>query len=109
MPEERPHRILVVEDEEEIQVLVGRILHSVGHEVTAARDGEEGLERIAEERPDLMILDLFMPRMDGWGVIREMRPTSAAGPVVYAVGFTLRCLPLLLKWPWGCNPRPWAW
>jgi len=86
--EERARRILVVEDEEEIQVLVGRILRSVGHEVASARDGQEALERMAEERPDLVILDLFMPRMDGWEVLSRMRTHEDPPPVVLLTGRT---------------------
>jgi two-component system alkaline phosphatase synthesis response regulator PhoP len=52
--------------------------------LATARDGKKCMEMIAQEIPDLLILDLLMPRMDGWGVIREMRsePRFAKVPIL---------------------------
>jgi len=83
---ERPRRILVVEDEEEVQVLVARLLSSVGHEVDTASDGEEALRKLETHRPDLIVLDLIMPGVDGWEVLRRVRALTQAPPVVILTG-----------------------
>jgi|WetSurMetagenome_2_1015567.scaffolds.fasta_scaffold365736_2 DNA-binding response OmpR family regulator len=83
---ERPRRILVVEDEEEVQVLVARLLSSVGHAVDTASDGQEALSKIETCRPDLIVLDLIMPGVDGWEVLRRVRAQPQAPPVVILTG-----------------------
>lgn len=66
-------RILIVEDEEIMLDLLQRKLKTHGYEVLVARDGEEGLKLIKEERPDLIIMDLVMPKMDGFMVMEEIQ------------------------------------
>jgi DNA-binding response OmpR family regulator len=83
---ERPRRILVVEDEEEVLVLVARLLSSVGHEVDTASDGEEALRKLETHRPDLIVLDLIRPGVDGWEVLRRVRALTQAPPVVILTG-----------------------
>jgi CheY-like chemotaxis protein len=78
----KPKRILVVDDEEDVQVLVCRILRDVGYEVDAASGGREAIEKIAEAKPDLLVLDLMMPGIDGWGVLEHLRKVPDAPPVV---------------------------
>lgn len=57
------------------------MLEVVGHEeVRSASNGVEGLERLREEQPDLMFLDLMMPKLDGFGVLRELRGGAAPRP-----------------------------
>ena len=63
MPMTRPLRILVVDDDPAITQLLRRILEADGHEVIVAADGQLALERVAERRPDLVVLDIDMPRM----------------------------------------------
>ena len=75
-------RILVVDDEEDVQVLVCRILRDVGYEVEAASDGGEAIEKIGQRKPDLLVLDLMMPGIDGWGVLEHLRKVPDAPPVV---------------------------
>lgn len=65
--------ILIVDDDPDILEGILTILESQPYRLNTARDGKTCLEMMAEEKPDLLILDLLMPRMDGWGVIREMR------------------------------------
>lgn len=65
--------ILIVDDDPDILEGILTILESREYRLNTARDGKTCLEMMAEEKPDLLILDLLMPRMDGWGVIREMR------------------------------------
>ncbi len=78
----RPKRVMVVDDEEDVQILVQRILRDVGFEVDAAGDGAEAIEKLGAARPDLIVLDLMMPGVDGWGVLRHLRGVADAPPVV---------------------------
>jgi len=66
-------KILVVDDDPDILEAVTMILESQDYEVVTARDGVEGLATLKAEMPDLMILDLMMPKMDGWGVCKELQ------------------------------------
>jgi DNA-binding response OmpR family regulator len=75
-------RILVVDDEEDVQILVCRILRDLGYEVQAASDGAQAMEMILVWRPDLLVLDLMMPGVDGWGVLARLRETRDPLPVV---------------------------
>lgn len=75
-------RILVVDDEEDVQILVNRILTDAGYSVDSASDGQQALERIDERRPDLVVLDLMMPGLDGWGVLENLRQRPDPPPVV---------------------------
>ena len=76
--------ILIVDDDPDILEGITMILESQPYRLATARDGVRCMEMIHEERPDLLILDLLMPRMDGWGVIREMRcePLYAGVPIL---------------------------
>jgi CheY-like chemotaxis protein len=65
--------ILIVDDDPDILDGILMILESQDYHLRTARDGVMCLELLSEEKPDLLILDLLMPRMDGWGVIREVR------------------------------------
>ena len=69
---QQPH-VLLVDDDPDILEGLKTVLESQLYRLETAQDGEECLERIAEEIPDLVILDLLMPRMDGFAVIREIR------------------------------------
>jgi two-component system, OmpR family, response regulator len=69
-------RILLVDDEQSIQTLLSYPLRKDGYLVTSAQDGHEALERFAEGRFDLVILDLMLPRLDGVEVCRELRARS---------------------------------
>jgi len=72
---EKQSYILIVDDDPDIREGILTILESQPYRLAAACDGKQCLEMLAKETPDLVILDLLMPRMDGWGVIREMRST----------------------------------
>ena len=65
--------ILIVDDDPDILDNIVTVLETQPYRLATARDGKKCMEMIAEEIPDLLILDLLMPRMDGWGVIREVR------------------------------------
>ena len=68
-----PEKILVVDDDPDILDALTMILESQGYEVVTARDGIEGLASLKAETPDLMILDLLMPKMDGFHVLKELQ------------------------------------
>src|SRR3989338_10751075 len=67
------NRILIVEDEEFLLRAVKDNLESEGYAVTTATDGEDAMERIRKERPDLILLDLLMPKRDGFFVLQEVK------------------------------------
>lgn len=69
-------RILVVDDEASIRRILETRLKMVGYEVVTAADGEEAIEMYNKHNPDLLILDIMMPKMDGYGVTREIRRNS---------------------------------
>jgi DNA-binding response OmpR family regulator len=70
---EEKKRVLCIEDEREMIDLIKLILERKGFEVLGAVGGKEGLEVIRRERPDLILLDLMMPEVDGWEVYRQMK------------------------------------
>lgn len=69
----RMPQILVVEDDDAIRGLVSEVLRDDGYDVREATNGVEALDRLREERPDLIVLDLMMPVMDGWAFVEECR------------------------------------
>jgi DNA-binding response OmpR family regulator len=74
--------VLVVEDDPDILVLLRVVLEMGGYETALAADGETALERLDAERPDLVVLDLMLPVMDGWAVLAEMRSRPSPPPVI---------------------------
>jgi DNA-binding response OmpR family regulator len=74
-------RVLVVDDDETVRDVVRRYLELAGHEVTLAGDGEHALSLVARSEPDLIVLDLMLPGIDGLEVCRRIRQHSAV-PVV---------------------------
>lgn len=68
-----PRKIVCIEDEREMIDLVKLILSRYGFEVIGANGGRAGLNAIKEHRPDLVLLDLMMPDMDGWEVYQQMK------------------------------------
>ena len=69
-------KVLVIDDEENVCELISLYFGKAGYDVICARDGNEGLDRIREQRPDLVILDLMLPGIDGVDVCKEIRKTS---------------------------------
>lgn len=76
--------IVCIEDEPEMIELVKLILNRQGFEVYGALGGKEGLQKISEMQPDLVLLDLMMPEMDGWQVFQTLRvnPETSHIPVI---------------------------
>ena len=81
--DEQPY-ILVVDDDPDILDNIITVLETRSYRLATAPDGKKCMEMVKAEVPDLLILDLLMPRMDGWGVIREMRsePRFAGVPIM---------------------------
>ncbi|MBZ4332672.1 response regulator transcription factor [Corallococcus interemptor] len=80
--DDKPQRILVVEDDLSILTGVSMNLRFEGYEVLQAQDGRTGLAKALDEAPDLLVLDLMLPEMNGYEVIRELRQRGRDTPVV---------------------------
>ena len=76
--------LLVVDDEPEINKLIARIFEKRGYRVNSALDGAEALASVARDRPDLIMLDLNLPRIDGWEVCRQLKsdPATRSIPII---------------------------
>ncbi|GAP14524.1 response regulators consisting of a CheY-like receiver domain and a winged-helix DNA-binding domain [Longilinea arvoryzae] len=75
-------RVLVVDDDSDLVVLIKHILRSSGFDVLSANNGVEALRRAREVQPDLVLLDLMMPEMDGWVTLQNLRQFSNAPVIV---------------------------
>ncbi len=69
-------KVLIVDDDVVMRQLVGHVVTGTGNEIVMANDGAEGLDQFYEHQPDLVILDLMMPKMTGWEVCRQIRQSS---------------------------------
>ena len=80
----RKKRILIVEDEESLLKLESILFTSKGYSVTGVRDGKSALEAIARERPDLVVLDIMLPDLDGFEICRSIKenPETRSLPVI---------------------------
>ncbi len=74
--EEVKQKILVADDEASIRRILETRLKMIGYDIVTAADGEEAITVFNKENPDLIVLDVMMPKMDGYGVVREIRRTS---------------------------------
>jgi two-component system, OmpR family, KDP operon response regulator KdpE len=83
--EKQGPRVLLVEDEESIQQTLGAVLPPAGYTVYQARNGKEALRKVQSVRPDLILLDLGLPDMDGKEVIRHLREWAIAPIIVMSV------------------------
>ena len=77
-----PAKILIVDDQPDVLLLLQLTLEAAGYETVLAADGETALTRIDETAPDVVLLDIMMPVMDGWGVLRVLSGREAAPRVV---------------------------
>ncbi|MFC2072692.1 response regulator transcription factor [Chloroflexota bacterium] len=75
MPKEQ-ESILVVDDEETVRKLLQRILEESGHSVITASNGHEALEKLSQQKIKLVLLDIKMPGLDGFSVLKRLRETS---------------------------------
>jgi CheY-like chemotaxis protein len=79
-----PYSILVVDDNEMNLTLIAKILELEGYQVTVAHNGREAIQSVIQKRPDLAVLDVMMPDMDGYELCRRLRqaPLNVAWPIV---------------------------
>lgn len=84
MPE--PYRVLFIDDEPMIRLTLSAYLEDSGYCVFEAADGVEGIELFSRHRPDIVLTDLRMPRMDGLGVISAIRELNQATPIIVITG-----------------------
>jgi DNA-binding response OmpR family regulator len=82
MPETPGARILIVEDEPPMRMALRDMLASEGYRVLTANDGEAGLRQAQDERPDLILLDVMLPKLDGYAVCAELRRLEVAIPIL---------------------------
>jgi len=82
------HKILIVDDEHDIVVILKMALEKEGYEVVEAFDGVEALQKVKETNPDLILLDIMMPKMDGHSVNLKLKenPETAKIPVIVITG-----------------------
>ena len=73
--------VLVVDDEEQLALAMKIRLQSQGYEVVTANDGQQALELAAQRRPDLIIMDVLMPVMDGYSCLRELNTRFGRGKI----------------------------
>src|SRR5438309_4501001 len=74
--------ILLVDDDVELSNGIRAVLENKGHRVIQARDGQQGKQAIYQNRPDLVILDMMMPRMGGYPVLEHFRDKKDAPPII---------------------------
>ncbi len=88
-PYERPRkqRVLIVDDEPAIRDSLGELLRKSGYEATSAADGESALEQMQASVPDVILLDLHMPGMNGPQTLAEIRRQHGNIPVIIITGF----------------------
>lgn len=75
-------RILIAEDDPNSLHLLKKYLESKGHQVIGALNGQEALEKCAEQKPEVLLLDVMMPKLDGWAVLQKLRESGAKTPVI---------------------------
>jgi DNA-binding response OmpR family regulator len=78
----RSARVLIVDDEPDVLLLLRIELEAEGSETLLAADGETAIRRIAEERPDIVLLDVMMPVVDGWGVLQRLAEQGSTTRVI---------------------------
>ena len=91
-------KLLVVDDSQTIRILLQKFLTDAGYEVVLAGDGDEGLRLVAVERPDLLILDIQMPGMDGYTLcqsVKQMGDPWDLLPVIFVTSLESNALSLL--------------
>lgn len=82
-------KILIVDDEKNIRLLLNEELSDEGYDVISAQNGSEALQKIREERPDLVTLDIKMPGEDGLVILRKIRETDYDLPVIICSAYSV--------------------
>ena len=83
-----PKKILVVDDDPDFVEIIRMRLQADGYEVITAADGEEALKKVKEEKPDVMFLDVLMPKLDGLKVLQRVRRINKRLPVYILTAFS---------------------
>ena len=76
-------KVLLVEDETSLAMILSDTLEAQGFEMRTAHDGEEGLRMFYEQKPDVLVADVMMPKMDGFEMVRHIRKTDKRTPVLF--------------------------
>ena len=79
------NKIMIVDDEPDVVDLVKLVLKSEGYEVVTAYSGKEALEKVGVEMPDLVLLDIMMPQMDGWEVYNRIKSNAKTKDIPVAM------------------------
>ena len=84
-------KILVVEDQEDNRQILRDLLSSAGYDMSEAENGEEALAAVAKERPDLILMDIQLPIMDGYEATRRIKsdPKTRAIPIIVVTSYAL--------------------
>ena len=85
-PDPAGQEVLVVEDDRSLARLIEALLESAGYRVRSAADGQSALDAVRARRPALVLLDLSLPRLDGWEVLARLRAEADPPPVVLLTG-----------------------
>jgi two-component system, cell cycle response regulator DivK len=85
-------RILVIEDQEDLRAILRDLLTASGYAVSEARDGIEGVATAQAERPDLILMDIQLPRLDGYGATRQIKALTGLEntPVIAVSSFAMK-------------------
>lgn len=78
-------KIMVVDDEADMRFMVRKILENEGHEVIEAETGKVALDKLKEVKPDLILLDVMMPGLDGWDVCKQIRENKETENITVAM------------------------
>lgn len=82
----RPIKVLIIEDDENIAELIQLYIEKTGYSSITAYDGEEGLKKFYNESPDCIILDLMLPKIDGWEICKMIRMEDKKIPIIMLTG-----------------------
>ena len=95
----RKNKILIVEDNLDTVDLLRKRLRADGYDTAEAYDGEEGLEKFAAYEPDLVVLDIMMPKLDGFEVCKRLKEDESTRyiPVLISEGMIIWLSPLIIK------------
>lgn len=86
-----PKKVLLVEDDTDNRWVVARLLSVAGYAIVEAEDGQQAIEKAREEKPDLILMDLALPRLDGWEATRRLKadPELRHIPVLALTAFAM--------------------
>lgn len=80
---ENKQKILIVEDSKSYVLIISQKLEEAGFSVATAEDGEQGLQAVKKEKPDLILLDIEMPKMDGIAMSKKLKEEKISVPIIF--------------------------